>query len=69
MPSLNGPAGDTWNVRCRAAEAGEDGGIDRRDTALFSFRAELDGLAPVPANNTPITGYGTDPAASRSSAR
>ncbi|MFD8985772.1 hypothetical protein [Streptomyces sp. NPDC059564] len=62
MPSLNGPAGDTWNVRCLAAEAAEDGGIARRDTALFSFRAELDGLAPVPSNNAPITGYGTDAA-------
>ncbi|MET9607852.1 hypothetical protein ABZZ17_22745 [Streptomyces sp. NPDC006512] len=62
MPSLNGPAGDTWDVRCLAAEAAADGGIARRDTALFSFRAQLGRLASVPANNTPITGYGTDSA-------
>ncbi|MEU9006307.1 hypothetical protein [Streptomyces sp. NPDC048551] len=62
MPSPNGPAGETWQVDCRAAEAGRDGGIVPRDAALFSFTARLDGLAPVPVNNTPITGYGTDPA-------
>ncbi|MFG2617098.1 hypothetical protein ACGFXC_05700 [Streptomyces sp. NPDC048507] len=62
MPSPNGPAGETWTVRCRAAGTAPDGGIVRRDAALFSFTARLDGLAPVPVNSTPVTGYGTDSA-------
>ncbi|MFJ1788243.1 hypothetical protein ACIOML_28540 [Streptomyces anulatus] len=60
MPSLNGPAGDTWSIRCHAAEATADGGIARLETELFSFEAHLSRLTSVPANNTPITGYGTD---------
>ncbi|WP_330334317.1 hypothetical protein OHS33_34285 [Streptomyces sp. NBC_00536] len=51
MPSLNGPAGDAWNIHCHAADA----------TPLFSLAADLNGLRPVTANNTPITGYGTEP--------
>ncbi|MBT2540776.1 hypothetical protein J7E99_08695 [Streptomyces sp. ISL-44] len=62
MPSLNGPDGDTWDVHCHAAEATPDGGIARRDGELFSFSAHLGRLTSVPANNTPITGYGTDSA-------
>ncbi|AXG82305.1 hypothetical protein DVK44_02115 [Streptomyces paludis] len=50
LPSLNGPAGDIWTVACK----GEDG-------ALFSFSADLTGLPRTLVNNTPITGYGTDP--------
>ncbi|WP_404870381.1 hypothetical protein ACI1MP_34140 [Kitasatospora griseola] len=63
MPSLNGPTHQpTWSVTCRQAGFTEDRtGIDRRDRALFSFEADLTGLTPEPVNNTPITGYGTDP--------
>ncbi|MEH0422742.1 hypothetical protein [Streptomyces sp. B21-083] len=60
LPSLNGPAGDTWTVRCKAAEVAEDDALVRKDTQLVSLTAELDGLTAAPANNTPITGYGTD---------
>ncbi|MCX4695321.1 FAD-dependent oxidoreductase [Streptomyces sp. NBC_01408] len=48
MPSLNGPAGEAWSVRCRAAELTGDGGIDRREPELFSF-----GAPPVAAHNRP----------------
>ncbi|PJN25618.1 hypothetical protein [Kitasatospora sp. CB02891] len=63
MPSLNGPTHQrTWSVTCRQAGLSEDRtGIDRWDRALFSFEADLAGLTPEPVNNTPITGYGTDP--------
>ncbi|MCX4744388.1 hypothetical protein OG455_02460 [Kitasatospora sp. NBC_01287] len=69
MPSLNGPADQQrWSITCKRAEpgaAGADGagGIERSDHTLFSFEAELAGLAGEPVNNTPITGYGTDPRA------
>ncbi|MER5640206.1 hypothetical protein ABT095_25080 [Kitasatospora sp. NPDC002227] len=52
MPSLNGPAGEAWSVRC-TTPAGEP---------LLSFEADLAGLARESVNNTPITGYGTDAA-------
>ena len=61
MPSLNGPAGESWSVTCARAvldQAGE--GIERREQRLFSFEADLAGLARTPVNNTPITGYGVD---------
>ncbi len=63
MPSLNGPAGETWSVTCKdAALTPDGGGLDRRDETLFSFTVDLNGLARTPVNNTPITGYGTDSA-------
>ncbi|MDH6135586.1 hypothetical protein P3T37_005002 [Kitasatospora sp. MAA4] len=61
MPSLNGPAGERWDITCRKAAFTPDGtALDRHDEALFSFTADLTGLTPTPVNNTPITGYGTD---------
>lgn len=51
MPSLNGPATQTWTVRC-AAENGDE---------LLSLTARLDGLPSAPVNTAPITGYGTTP--------
>ncbi|MFD7098006.1 hypothetical protein [Streptomyces xanthophaeus] len=60
MPSLNGPAGEAWNVRCRAAELTADGGVERGEAELFSFGVELGRLVPESVNNTPVTGYGTD---------
>jgi hypothetical protein len=50
MPSLNGPAGEAWSVRC-TTPAGDP---------LLSFAADLGGLPRTLVNNTPITGYGTD---------
>ncbi|GAA2142313.1 hypothetical protein GCM10009760_27340 [Kitasatospora kazusensis] len=63
MPSLNGsPQERTWSVTCKAADFSADRtGIDRRDQPLFSFAADLTGLASEPVTNTPITGYGTHP--------
>ncbi|MFD7287043.1 hypothetical protein [Streptomyces sp. NPDC059863] len=62
MPSLNGPAADIWTVACKEATHARSGaGIDRRERTLFSFSADLTGLPRTPVNNTPITGYGTDP--------
>lgn len=61
LPSLNGPAGETWTVHCKTAEVTPDGTLVREDSQLISLTAELDGLSAAPANNTPITGYGTDP--------
>ncbi|MFE3600661.1 hypothetical protein ACFXP3_02540 [Streptomyces sp. NPDC059096] len=61
LPSLNGPAGDVWTVACgQATHTPGAPAVDPQDRALFSFRADLDGLPRVPVNNTPITGYGTD---------
>lgn len=61
MPSLNGPRGEAWSVRCKKASPGSDGeSITRHEADLFSFTADLTGLDHTPANNTPITGYGTD---------
>ncbi|MFE1787032.1 hypothetical protein ACFW7J_01285 [Streptomyces sp. NPDC059525] len=60
LPSLNGPAGDTWTVRCNAAGIGPDGDtLTRGGTPLLDLTAALDGLTPVPANLAPVTGYGT----------
>lgn len=63
MPSLNGPAHQrTWSITCKHAEfAADRATIERQDHTLFSFEADLTGLTPEPVNNTPITGYGTDP--------
>jgi len=63
MPSLNGPAGEAWSVTCKRAVLTEDGaGLARRDETLFSCDVDLAGLARVPVNNTPVTGYGIDSA-------
>ncbi|MEW1633079.1 hypothetical protein AB0469_03300 [Streptomyces sp. NPDC093801] len=62
LPSLNGPAGDTWTVRCNAAAIGPDDTLARGATPLLDLTAALDGLPSVPANLAPVTGYGTDPA-------
>ncbi|MCB5166551.1 hypothetical protein LG634_17120 [Streptomyces bambusae] len=70
LPSLNGPAGDTWTVHVNdAAIGGSDGPgrsdgpdtLDRHDAPLLDFTAALDGLRPAPANLAPVTGYGTTP--------
>ncbi|MFJ9406738.1 hypothetical protein [Streptomyces sp. NPDC101393] len=62
LPSPNGPPGDLWSVTCKQAGPARSGnGIERGETALFSFEAALTGLPRTPVNNTPITGYGTDP--------
>ncbi|MCX5208893.1 hypothetical protein OG689_06240 [Kitasatospora sp. NBC_00240] len=64
MPSLNGPAdGLAWSVVCRQAELGADGTVGPGGRELFSFSADLAGLAPEPVNSAPVTGYGTDPVA------
>ncbi|MGC0313610.1 hypothetical protein [Kitasatospora acidiphila] len=65
MPSLNGPAEQqSWSIACKGARFTPDGtGIERDDRTLFSLHADLAGLAAEPVNNTPITGYGTDPEA------
>lgn len=61
MPSLNGPAGERWDVTCLSAGLTPDGtGLAREVRELFSFTADLTGLASSSVNNTPITGYGTD---------
>lgn len=60
LPSLNGPAGDTWTVRCKAAEIGPQDTLERSPRPLFDLTARLDGLPAVAANAAPITGYGTD---------
>ncbi|ANN19524.1 hypothetical protein SD37_30500 [Amycolatopsis orientalis] len=49
VPSLNGPATDSWSVTCH-----QDG------DELFGFTAVLEDLAHEPVLHTPITGYGTD---------
>ncbi|MDI5967078.1 hypothetical protein [Streptantibioticus silvisoli] len=63
MPSLNGPGGESWHIAChQAANTPSGDGADRRAASpLFSFDADLTELPRVPVNNTPITGYGTDP--------
>ncbi|MGK4579155.1 hypothetical protein [Kitasatospora sp. HPMI-4] len=65
MPSLNGPADRrTWSIACKRARFTPDGaGIERDERTLFTLHADLDGLTSEPVNNTPITGYGTDPGA------
>ncbi|MCX5206649.1 hypothetical protein OG897_35240 [Streptomyces sp. NBC_00237] len=61
LPSLNGPAGETWTVHGKAAETDAEGNLRKGSTPLFSLTATLDGLPAAPANTTPVTGYGTDP--------
>ncbi|MEV6247840.1 hypothetical protein AB0M38_16805 [Streptomyces sp. NPDC051742] len=60
LPSLNGPAGETWTVRCKSATIGPDDTLEKDPSPLLDLTAELDGLTPVAANSAPITGYGTD---------
>ncbi|MCX4986523.1 hypothetical protein [Streptomyces sp. NBC_00572] len=60
LPSLNGPAGETWNIRCKAAAIGPDDTLGDDLGPLLDITADLDGLTPVAANSAPITGYGTD---------
>lgn len=60
MPSLNGPETSDWHIRVLDAEFTADGSITPGKQLLFSIEARLDGVAGVPVNNTPITGYGTD---------
>ncbi|MFB6838334.1 hypothetical protein [Streptomyces sp. NPDC056361] len=60
LPSLNGPAGATWTVRCKAAEVGPDDVLERGSAPLLDLAARLDGLTAVAADSAPITGYGTD---------
>ncbi|WP_411110548.1 hypothetical protein [Streptomyces sp. c-19] len=60
LPSLNGPAGETWTVRCKSATIGPDDTLEKEPSPLLDLTAELDGLTPVAANSAPITGYGTD---------
>ncbi|WP_314615222.1 hypothetical protein [Streptomyces stackebrandtii] len=49
-------------MRCRKATAGPDGSdaVVRHDADVFTLTADLTGLASTPANNAPVTGYGTD---------
>lgn len=60
LPSLNGPAGDTWTVRCKDAAIGPDDTLERGSGQLLDLAARLDGLTPVAAGSAPVTGYGTD---------
>ncbi|GAB3127598.1 hypothetical protein GCM10027160_52440 [Streptomyces calidiresistens] len=60
MPSLNGPETSDWHVRVLDADFADDGSITPGGRLLFSIDAHLGGLACVPVNNTPVTGYGTD---------
>ncbi|MFH8836732.1 hypothetical protein [Streptomyces sp. NPDC017868] len=60
LPSLNGPEGRTWTVRCKAAEVGPDESLAKGTAPLLDLTARLDGLTAVAANSAPVTGYGTD---------
>ncbi|WP_435972611.1 hypothetical protein [Streptomyces sp. Qhu_M48] len=60
LPSLNGPAGETWTVRCKAAAIGPDDTLEKGLGPLLDVTAKLDGLTGAAANSAPITGYGTD---------
>ncbi len=61
LPSLNGQADQrSWTVSAKSADVTPAGSVERHENALFSFAADLGGLTAVPANNTPVTGYGTD---------
>jgi hypothetical protein len=60
MPSLNGPQTSDWHIRVLDADFAGDGSVTSGGRLLFSIDAHLGGLAGVPVNNTPITGYGTD---------
>ncbi|MEU8763835.1 hypothetical protein [Streptomyces sp. NPDC048659] len=61
LPSLNGPAGRTWTVRCKAGEVAADDSLRQLPAPLLDLTAKLDGLDSAPANSAPVTGYGTDP--------
>ncbi|MFD9818889.1 hypothetical protein [Streptomyces violascens] len=61
LPSLNGPAGDTWTIQAKAAKIGPDDTLEKDPSPLLDVTAELDGLTSAAANAAPITGYGTDP--------
>ncbi|MFJ3875868.1 hypothetical protein ACIPW5_00255 [Streptomyces sp. NPDC090077] len=60
LPSLNGPAGETWDVRCKAASLGPGDTLEQDAAPLLDVTARLDGLTAVAANSAPVTGYGTD---------
>ncbi|CAM5536073.1 hypothetical protein [Streptomyces tanashiensis] len=60
LPSLNSPAGETWTVRCKAAEVGPDDTLEKDPAPLLDLTAKLDGLTAVTACAAPVTGYGTD---------
>ncbi|MEV7570303.1 hypothetical protein [Streptomyces tanashiensis] len=60
LPSPNGPAGETWTVRCKAAEVGPGDTLERDPAPLLDLTAKLDGLTAVTACAAPVTGYGTD---------
>ncbi|WP_206502833.1 hypothetical protein [Streptomyces chrestomyceticus] len=60
LPSLNGPTGETWTVRCKAATIGPDDTLVKDSSPLLDVTAELDGLTATAANSAPVTGYGTD---------
>ncbi|MFF2774251.1 hypothetical protein ACFVU3_05015 [Streptomyces sp. NPDC058052] len=60
LPSLNGPEGDTWSVRCLAASAGPGDVLERAPDPVLDLTVRLDGLTPVAASSAPVTGYGTD---------
>ncbi|MGW9172982.1 hypothetical protein [Streptomyces decoyicus] len=58
LPSLNGPAGETWTVRCKTATIGPDDTLEMDPSPLLDLTAELAGVTPITANSAPITGYG-----------
>ncbi|WP_426362056.1 hypothetical protein [Streptomyces sp. E-08] len=60
LPSLNGPAGETWTVRCKAAGVAPDDTLEKAPDPLLDLTVRLDGLPAVPACSAPVTGYGTD---------
>ncbi|MGW8763561.1 hypothetical protein ACWGN5_13775 [Streptomyces sp. NPDC055815] len=60
LPSLNGPAGETWTVRCKAGTVGPDDTLEKDPAPLLDLTVRLDDLAAVAACSAPITGYGTD---------
>ncbi|MER5204242.1 hypothetical protein [Streptomyces sp. NPDC002825] len=60
LPSLNGPAGETWTVRCKAGRVGPDDTLEKDPAPLLDLTVRLDGLTSVAASSAPITGYGTD---------
>jgi hypothetical protein len=52
MPSPNGPADESWEMSCTAAQLSEDGGtLLPGDSELLSLSADLNGLARRPVNN------------------
>ncbi|WP_058042956.1 hypothetical protein [Streptomyces roseifaciens] len=60
LPSLNGPAGETWTIRCKSATIAPDATLEKDPDPLLDITADLDGLTAVAANSAPVTGYGTD---------